>query len=232
MAVNFRIYGGSAGSGPAGSLGIKSVSMSVISSADDTLATSLIGKPGLPVPGRRIMPYKVDFDKPVQITSPASGFFAAIELPHMSPSDKLAIFSDTKTNSSHDSTSWFRNFFGTWRTFKQNRGADVHLAIIPHITCSQLTGISDFGGLQQHQVTLMPNPGSGEFMLIFSLPQEESRVTVRVLNSVGQQVAMDELREVKDHIALLDMTQQAPGIYFAEISDGQRKIVKKIVLTR
>ena len=231
--LNFRIYGGGPGSGPSGALGtVKQVSVGTINSTPDTLTVSYIGKPGVPIAGRRIITYKVDFDKPILISSPAPGFFAAMELPHLQPLDSVAIISDKKTNLSPDSSAWFRNFFGTWRTFRQNRGSNIHLAIIPQITCSQLTGIDEVQNLRQDNITVMPNPGSGEFMLVFSLEQQQQNVKVRVINAVGQEIARNELHNVGTHVATLTLNEQAPGVYFAEISNGTEKVVKKIVLTR
>ncbi len=229
--VSCKIYGGTAGGGPSGSMGTpKTASIGAIAASPKTVSVNYIGKPGYVVPGRKIIPYKFDFAKPIVITSQTNGFFAALELPTAGYQDSISIFTDTKTNLANDSSAWFRNYFGTWRTFRYNRGANVHLAIIPQITCSAITGIKDEQLLSEAYFNVMPNPTAGEFSIVLSMPREEQKISVCVRNMLGQELRSWSADNVSTHVAQVDLRDEAQGVYFVEISNGRQKVVKKIVL--
>jgi hypothetical protein len=225
-----HLYGGTPGGGPAGSMGAgKMEFMSTIMGQPKSLSTNIVGKPNYQVPGRKLIYYKFDFDKPITITAPQAGFFVGIEIPS-NGFDSLAIFSDTKTNLQNDSSAWFRNQFGTWKTFRYNRASKVHLAILPQISCSPITGIVEQSFLYNEYVNLMPNPGNGDFRLVLALPQPQE-ISITVLNLMGQKIMGSEPMSMSTHVTELDLNDQPDGIYFVVVSNGQQKVVKKLVLT-
>lgn len=230
--VTARIYGGGPATGPSGAMGSpKPVPLSTIANAPKVTSVNFLGRPGYAEPGRKIIAYKFDFEKPVLIASPSAGFFAAVEIPN-NPQSQVNIFTDTKTNNSVDSSAWFRNVFGTWKTFRYNRNAKIHLAIIPQISCSAITGIEDLGSLNPGSVSLMPNPGTGLFQLAMNFITEEEKVSVRVLTATGQTIRQTQLEHVTSNLTIIDMNDEAEGIYFVEISNGKQRVVKKMVLQK
>ncbi|MDI1353431.1 MAG: zinc-dependent metalloprotease [bacterium] len=225
-----KIYGGGGAQGPVGYIGQKSDSIGKIVSTKKVLSIGYVGKPGLsPLSGTKIIPFKYDFLTPLIINN-TSGFYAAIVCPNSSPLDSINIFSNTIYNTSVDSSSWFLQYSNNWRTFRYNRGAKIHLAIIPQITCSPAVGIWENPSVLNANITVMPNPGTGVYNLIFTLPKEQE-LNLTVFNSLGQEVVRGSLKNVMNNVVKLDLTEQPDGIYFAEISNGQDKTVKKIVLT-
>jgi hypothetical protein len=231
--VQARVYASSGGPGtpPAGFMGTKAETMGNIMSAPKTLTVDFLGKPGYTKPGRKMIVYRFDFPKPVVITSPQAGFFTALEI-SSNTLDTIVFYSDQKLNNSSDSSSYFRNLFGSWKTFRYNRGAKIHLAIVPQISCSAITGIVENEGLNDGSVTLMPNPGSGEFNLLLSFRREEEKISVRVINPIGQMVLNADLRNVSSRLANIDLSEQPQGVYFVEVSNGQQKVVRKLVIQR
>jgi hypothetical protein len=105
----------------------------------------------------------------------------------------------------------------------------VQLAILPQITCSSAVGLDKLVSDLHSGFTVMPNPGTGLFHLIFTLKKEQD-INLRVYNAVGQELSSAKLTNVMNNVMSLDLSDQPQGIYFAEISAGQEKVVKKIVI--
>lgn len=78
-----------------------------------------------------------------------------------------------------------------------------------------------------------PNPFNPTTMIRFSLPTAD-RVTLRVYNTLGQEVAIlvDDMRSAGDHHVVFDGYSLHSGIYFYKLQDGNRILVRKMLLMR
>jgi hypothetical protein len=228
--VKCKIYGGTVGQGPGSVIDTKSDSIFKITSSTRTLNVSYLGKANYPPKtNTKIIPFKFDFATPV-IVNAGSGFFVGIEPPTTSTLDSVNIFHNTKFNSSTDSSAWFLQITNNWRTYKYNRNSKIQLAIIPQITCSPIVGIKEESLMLYSNVNLMPNPNSGMFSVIFTLPKEQ-KLRMRIYNSIGQTVSDMQMEHVMNNIIDIDLSDEPNGIYFAEVTAGNEKTVKKIVIT-
>ena len=78
-------------------------------------------------------------------------------------------------------------------------------------------------------ISIMPNPTSGQFNLIFTLPKEEE-LFIKIYNSIGQQISSEHLQNVSNNLINLDLSNKPSGIYFTEISNGTERVIKKIIV--
>lgn len=223
-----RLYGGSISSGPGGQLQQIGDSLVNIASATRTNSIKYLGSPTYSFATAQIIPYKFDFPAPVLINN-LSGFYASVQAPYFSPSDSIKIFSNAKSNLITDSSSWYLQYNGSWRTFRTFKKAKIHLAIIPQITCSSIVGIKEEKTNFNSNITIVPNPSSGLFSLIFTLPKEEE-LYVKIYNSVGQQISSEHLQNVSNNLINIDLSDKPEGIYFTEISNGTERVVKKLII--
>jgi hypothetical protein len=226
--INCKVYSGSPATGPSQQIAVIADNLQAISSS--TTATTQVqycGAPNYVFTNTVIIPYKFNFAMPAII--PAVGFFGAVETPYSSAVDSIQIFSNTKTNLSTDSSAWFLQFSNNWRTLKNNRGAKVQLAILPQITCRPVVGIAE-PSVFASNIAIMPNPSNGIFNVIFTLPKEE-KVKMKIYNSLGQMISDDELRGVTNNVFTVDLSSKSNGVYFLEVSNGNEKLTKKIVVT-
>jgi hypothetical protein len=79
-----------------------------------------------------------------------------------------------------------------------------------------------------------PNPFNPSTSISFSLPQN-TFVTIKVFNALGQEVAVlinNEYKDAGSYSALFDGTNFASGIYFYSIKAGTYKDIKKMVLIK
>ncbi|PBQ34183.1 hypothetical protein CNR22_21220 [Sphingobacteriaceae bacterium] len=226
-----RIYGGSVGSGPTSSQAVKFDSLGRIMSTPTVKSVGYIGKSGVkPITNNKMIPYKFDFTQPVIITSPNAGFFTSISIPQTG-SDSVNIMTNTKFNSSNDSSAWYLSSTTNWKTMRTNRKAKVQLAILPIVTCGPV-GINELAMNKfNSNITIMPNPSNGVFNFMFTLPQEQT-LTINVYNSTGQRIISSELKNVMNNSINLDLSDRPDGIYFTEITNGKDKAVKKIIVAR
>lgn len=75
--------------------------------------------------------------------------------------------------------------------------------------------------------SLYPNPTKGEFNIAVNLVKTTD-VTVKILNILGKVVSATTLSSVTSGTYTMDISQEAKGIYFVEISTGNEKTVRKI----
>ncbi|MDO8999772.1 MAG: T9SS type A sorting domain-containing protein [Bacteroidota bacterium] len=224
-----KVYGGTVGSGPNSLITSKGDSLGKIAaSTNKTVTIKYCGTPNYTFTTTKIIPFRFDFAVPIQI--PSSGFFCSVQTPYGSLSDSIQIFSNTKTNISNDSSSWVLQFSNNWRTLRYNKNAKVQLAILPQITCRSVVGIQENVSTFNSNVTVMPNPSNGQFSLIFTLPKQEN-VNVRIINTLGQLISSDKLENVTNNLINIDMSNRPDGIYFIEVSNGNEKVLKKIIIT-
>ena len=100
---------------------------------------------------------------------------------------------------------------------------------MPQITCSPV-GINEQVSEFNSNISIMPNPTNGVFNVIFTLPSEQE-LTLSIYNSVGQQLSTSKLKNVINNLISIDMSDGQNGIYITEITNGRKKVVKKIVVS-
>jgi Secretion system C-terminal sorting domain len=76
------------------------------------------------------------------------------------------------------------------------------------------------------EIGIFPNPSDGIFQ-VSSISTEPMQITM--LDQQGKQVAQFELNELSSDNSF-DLSDQAPGVYFAHISQGEIQWVKKLVV--
>ena len=84
--------------------------------------------------------------------------------------------------------------------------------------------------LQQH-VVMSPNPASS--ILNFDMNFEKTTdINVRILNHFGQSVFTQKMTNILRGGQSVDLSALLSGIYIVEISDGQTRVNKKLVISR
>jgi len=78
-------------------------------------------------------------------------------------------------------------------------------------------------------IRLAPNPTNGVTNLLVSLP-EAADLTIRVTNSLGQQVMQRVEKNVQEGTLRLDMSRYAKGMYFVELSDGKNQSTRRLIV--
>jgi hypothetical protein len=83
-------------------------------------------------------------------------------------------------------------------------------------------GTSDI--LLPNEVAISPNPSNGIFQ-VSSISAEPMKIVI--LDQQGKQVAQFELNELSSDNSF-DLRDQAPGVYFAQVTQGGNRWVKKL----
>ncbi|MEY4992012.1 MAG: Secretion system C-terminal sorting domain [Bacteroidota bacterium] len=105
-------------------------------------------------------------------------------------------------------------YFFTYRTNPEGYHSD-----------GQYVGLHEFL-VSATEIGVFPNPSDGIFQ-VSSISTEPMQISI--LDEQGKQVAQFDLDELSsDH--LFDLSDQAPGVYFAHISQGEQQWVKKLVV--
>ncbi|MBI3512098.1 MAG: T9SS type A sorting domain-containing protein [Bacteroidetes bacterium] len=74
-----------------------------------------------------------------------------------------------------------------------------------------------------------PNPSNGKFTISFS-NSNFSDIDIHVLNVVGQEVFNEHLDALNNNEVDIDLTGNADGVYFIQVSDKKDKVTRKIVV--
>jgi hypothetical protein len=137
---------------------------------------------------------------------------------------------NTKFNSAVDSSAWYLSSTTNWKTLKFNRKYKVQLAMMPIVTCGPVGLKEQSSNLFNSNINIMPNPSDGVFNFLFTLPKEQT-LFISVYNAVGQKIISSELKNIMNNSINLDLSDRPDGIYFTEISNGENKAVKKIIVS-
>jgi hypothetical protein len=222
-----KVYGGTGNAGPASQLSYVSDSLGKIAALTPTNQVQYVGNPTYVFPGN-ILVHKFNFPAPVII--PTSGFFGAVETPYTSAVDSIEIIGDTKTSATNDSSAWVLLYANNWRTMRYQRQAKIQLAIMPQITCRPVVGIKENSEFTSN-ITVMPNPSSGLFSLVFTFPTQQ-KVKINIYNCIGQIISTDQVENVGSNYFDVDLRTVPEGVYFLEVSNGSEKVTKKLVIAK
>jgi hypothetical protein len=105
-------------------------------------------------------------------------------------------------------------YFFTYRTGPDGYHPDGQYLGIQEITASET------------EIGIFPNPSDGIFQ-VSSISTEPMKITM--LDQQGKQVATFELDELSSNNSF-DLSDQAPGVYYAHVSQGGQQWVKKLVV--
>ena len=83
--------------------------------------------------------------------------------------------------------------------------------------------------LEFQSMDLYPNPNNGTFTLNFQTDSKEA-ITVQVLSIQGKEVFREEIKDFSgSYTKKIDITNQAKGVYFLNILQGEQKMTKKLI---
>ncbi len=182
--------------------------------------------------GKDVYAYRYFFTPPYII--PTNGFHLGVEMPWNTKSsgDSAQIYGNTLTNAPlSDTTAFVRTFNNVWKKMIHHYGKNVQLAIMPEITCRNKVGIQEYQNELEVSVRLMPNPNNGQFSIMATLSNPQD-LTFKIYNYVGQLLGTNVERGVTARVFDIDMSNNANGVYFVEISNGTQKTVKKMIISK
>jgi len=86
--------------------------------------------------------------------------------------------------------------------------------------------------LRVNDLGLFPNPDQGAFRLQFELP-EQGATSIRVYNAAGRSIYDYDLGPYSGPFSdEVDISQNGPGAYYLEITQGTKRLTKKVVLQK
>jgi hypothetical protein len=97
------------------------------------------------------------------------------------------------------------------------------------LTFDATTGVEE-DRLAQH-ISMSPNPAVDLLNLDINL-EKNSDINVRVFNNVGQSILTKKMTNILRGVETFDLSHLKTGIYIVEISDGQTRTNKKLVVSR
>jgi hypothetical protein len=237
--VNCNVWGGSFNGGPTTLLKQVPVPLSNITATSvaswSTVASPInnvtwCGTPTYTFASKIILPYKFSFDPPYLL--PTNGFHVGIEMPWTNTTDSCLIFSNSLTNAPlADSSVFVRTQSNNWFKLFKWRGKNVQLAIIPEITCKAQVGLQEFKNELESNINLMPNPNNGVFSIVATLNTQQN-LTFKIMNYLGQTIGLNHENEVTRQLFEIDLSNHPNGVYFIEISNGELKTVKKMIISK
>jgi trimeric autotransporter adhesin len=102
---------------------------------------------------------------------------------------------------------------------------------MPEISCRNKVGVVEYKNELDVNVRLMPNPNNGQFSILATLSKEQD-LTFKIFNYMGQLIGSNIETRVLSRVFDIDMSNNANGVYFIEISNGTQKTVKKMVISK
>ena len=93
-------------------------------------------------------------------------------------------------------------------------------------TCQQVVDTDDPAFIEG--ISLRPNPTTGFTQLFFDFDQARN-LNIRVMNQLGQQINVQNLRSATVGTVDLDLTNYAAGVYFVTITDGTNVKTERVM---
>ncbi|MCW3083837.1 MAG: Lysyl endopeptidase [Bacteroidetes bacterium] len=113
----------------------------------------------------------------------------------------------------------------------ENKSGYGQFLYIDNINISNTTtGVNENADLNS-SVSVYPNPNNGQFNVSINMAKAKN-VTIKVMNILGEVVSTKSLENVSNNVCNIDLTGQAKGMYFVEITADNEKVVKKINVIR
>lgn len=100
---------------------------------------------------------------------------------------------------------------------------EAHTIYIAKIGSAQSTGFSSVGA--SAEMNVYPNPSSGMFTVQFKTNKKETSIYIR--NLLGEAICS---QTIASGFINIDLSSQPKGIYFIDVSDGNDRQVKKIII--
>lgn len=128
------------------------------------------------------------------------------------------------TNSNAGSPGYYY-FFYNW-VYKEITCNTGRAEVIAEDTCT--VGLPDV--FVSGSFDIFPNPSKGKFEITFSAENSED-ISIRIYNNIGQAVINEDLKKFHgEYRRQFDLSEAGSGIYMVEISSGDRKVSKKMVI--
>jgi PKD repeat protein len=116
------------------------------------------------------------------------------------------------------------------RTLSLN-GCSAPVAVMPDDSSSSTASVTEIS-LADFEINVFPNPSDGKFTVTMDASVQQKKLfKIEVLNAVGQQVYLrtSDFSTGKEDIILNDIVA---GIYIVRIDEGNRTVMKRIMIQR
>ncbi|MCB0400823.1 MAG: choice-of-anchor J domain-containing protein [Flavobacteriales bacterium] len=114
--------------------------------------------------------------------------------------------------------------FATHNDAYAQKNTDIHF---DNFKIDHPTGVDENPDLKQ-SIHVFPNPTNGLFHLICDSEENFSPLSIKVMNLQGQ-VVFKQL-DIQSHTNIIDLSDQAKGIYFVVVTTNQSIVTQKIIV--
>ena len=90
------------------------------------------------------------------------------------------------------------------------------------------TGLSEQNQLSE-AINVYPNPSNGKFYLSTNIKNYTGKANIKIKNIAGQIIYSKDI-QLFNNKAMIDISEQATGIYFIELTSNKKQFVKKITI--
>jgi len=227
--VNLKLYTGTMASGPTGTttpIATVNANIGNILAVTATNSANYVGNPNIVYTNPILRPYKYTFSSPVNAPT-TNGFFASVTTP-TAAGDTAIIMDDDNVATGTNWELWSNN---SWHSIAVAwSGYNSSMAILPIMQCGTLTAVNKNSVLEAN-VTLHPNPSNGLINIIATLPNIQN-LDITISNALGQLISISKYTGVSNNVFTVDLNNYNNGVYFVTLSNGEEKIVKRIILNK
>lgn len=116
-----------------------------------------------------------------------------------------------------------RTYYIEWDDFGNNNSFNFV------ITLDVSTSTND--AILNQAITLAPNPANDNFTLLFDF-EKNTNLTVKMMNMMGQIVMTQKMEQLLRGGQTFDISHLQSGMYMLHLSDGQKSIYKKLMISK
>lgn len=227
--VNLKLYNGTMAGGPTGTtspIATMTANLGGISGAPGTTSVNYCGQSGIVYTNPILRPYTYSLTTPVNLPN-SNGFFASLKVP-TTAGDTAVVMDDQSVAVGSNWELWSDN---SWHNLSTAWGGlDASMAILPIIQCGTVTAINPHSVLESN-INLYPNPTNGIVNAFVTFPNSQN-LDITITNTLGQVISITKHTSVTSNVFALDLNSYGNGVYFVTFSNGQEKVVKRVILNK
>lgn len=169
------------------------------------------------------------FSSPVTVSN---DYAIGVNFSTLGNNDEVGLYSSADGDANNTELAWEQWDTGAWHTlleaWSQTIDGDIDLGIFP-IECT--TTITDVYEPKTEDIAIYPNPTNSSFTVDFNL-DSQSDVNISVYNTIGTMVYNTVENGLLNDKVLIDLSNEASGLYFVNMNLGDKNITKKVMLKK
>jgi hypothetical protein len=141
---------------------------------------------------------------------------------------KIDTFGNILTKGTGTPGNYFLKYKATDKSGNATYSESRNVFVIPRGQGNCLSGFSDIADMEKY-ISIYPNPDNGQFTISSQCPIETD-IKINISNTLGKEIFTSENKALKQNPISIDLSHEADGIYYINLTSNSGNMTKKILV--